>query len=77
MRFVRFAIGSTIGYGVMEDDGKVRAITTTPFLPYDLTDEVFDMEQVRLLSPVLPSKVPAIGLNYRAHAEETGKPLPE
>jgi 2-keto-4-pentenoate hydratase/2-oxohepta-3-ene-1,7-dioic acid hydratase in catechol pathway len=77
MRFVRFAIGSTIGYGVMEEDGKVRAITTTPFLPYDLTDEVFDTDDIRLLSPVLPSKVPAIGLNYKAHAEETGKPLPD
>ena len=30
-----------------------------------------------MLSPVLPSKVCAIGLNYRAHAEEQGKPLPD
>jgi 2-keto-4-pentenoate hydratase/2-oxohepta-3-ene-1,7-dioic acid hydratase in catechol pathway len=77
MRFSRFAIGSTIGYGVIEDDGKIRAITTTPFLPWELTDESFDPSQVRLLAPVLPSKVPAIGLNYKAHAEETGKGLPE
>ena len=33
MRFARFAIGSTIGYGTVEDDGRLRAITTTPFLP--------------------------------------------
>ncbi len=77
MRFVRFAIGSTIGYGVIEENDAIRAITTTPFLPWELTDETFDASQVRLLSPVLPSKVPAIGLNYKAHAEETGKPLPE
>jgi 2-keto-4-pentenoate hydratase/2-oxohepta-3-ene-1,7-dioic acid hydratase in catechol pathway len=75
MRFARFAIGSTIGYGVVEDDGRVRAITTTPFLPYDLTDEYFS--DVRLLAPVLPSKVVAIGLNYKAHAAERGKPLPQ
>jgi 2-keto-4-pentenoate hydratase/2-oxohepta-3-ene-1,7-dioic acid hydratase in catechol pathway len=77
MRFARFAIGSTIGYGTVEDDGRIRAITTTPFLPWDATDEYFDASQVRLLAPVLPSKIVAIGLNYRAHAEETGRPLPE
>jgi 2-keto-4-pentenoate hydratase/2-oxohepta-3-ene-1,7-dioic acid hydratase in catechol pathway len=77
MRFARFAIGSTIGYGTVEDDGRLRAITTTPFLPWASTDEVFEASQVRMLAPVLPSKVCAIGLNYRAHAEEQGKPLPE
>jgi 2-keto-4-pentenoate hydratase/2-oxohepta-3-ene-1,7-dioic acid hydratase in catechol pathway len=76
MRFARFAIGSTIGYGTVTDDGRLRAITTTPFLPWEPTDEVFDAAQVRMLAPVLPSKVCAIGLNYRAHAEEQGKPLP-
>ncbi len=77
MRFTRFAIGSTIGYGTVEDDGRVRAITTTPFLPWEPTDEYFTPQQMRLLSPVLPSKIVAIGLNYRAHAEETGRGLPE
>jgi 2-keto-4-pentenoate hydratase/2-oxohepta-3-ene-1,7-dioic acid hydratase in catechol pathway len=78
MRFARFAIGSTIGYGVVDDDdGSFQAITTTPFLPWELTDERFDPSQVRLLAPVLPSKIVAIGLNYRAHAEETGAKLPD
>jgi 2-keto-4-pentenoate hydratase/2-oxohepta-3-ene-1,7-dioic acid hydratase in catechol pathway len=76
VRFARFAIGSTIGYGTVSDDGRLRAITTTPFLPWEQTDEYFDAGQVRLLAPVLPSKVVAIGLNYRAHAQEQGKPLP-
>ena len=30
----------------------------------------------RLLAPVQPSKIVAIGLNYRDHAAEQGKPLP-
>jgi len=77
MRFVRFAIGSTIGYGLAEDDGSIGAITSTPFLPWQPTNERFEREQVRVLAPVLPSKVVAVGLNYRAHAEETGMPLPE
>ena len=77
MRFARFAIGSTIGYGVVEDDESLRAITTTPFLPWELTDERFAPPQARVLAPVLPSKVIAVGLNYRSHAEETGAKLPE
>jgi 2-keto-4-pentenoate hydratase/2-oxohepta-3-ene-1,7-dioic acid hydratase in catechol pathway len=31
---------------------------------------------VRVLAPVLPGKIVAIGLNYKDHAAEQGKPLP-
>jgi 2-keto-4-pentenoate hydratase/2-oxohepta-3-ene-1,7-dioic acid hydratase in catechol pathway len=31
---------------------------------------------VRLLPPVMPSKIVCVGLNYKDHAAETGKPLP-
>jgi 2-keto-4-pentenoate hydratase/2-oxohepta-3-ene-1,7-dioic acid hydratase in catechol pathway len=33
-------------------------------------------DEARLLAPVLPSKIVAIGLNYKDHAAERGKPLP-
>ncbi len=36
-----------------------------------------NLASVRLLAPVLPSKIVAIGLNYKAHAAEFGKALPE
>ena len=32
---------------------------------------------VRLLAPVVPGKIVAIGLNYKDHAAEQGKPLPK
>ena len=36
-----------------------------------------DLTRARLLAPiVLPSKIVCVGLNYRDHAEEQGKPLP-
>ena len=31
---------------------------------------------VRVLAPVAPSKIVCVGLNYKDHAAETGKPLP-
>lgn len=34
------------------------------------------LERVRVLAPVLPSKVVGVGSNYRAHAAEMGKPVP-
>lgn len=36
-----------------------------------------DTEAPRLLAPVLPSKIVAVGLNYRDHAAEMDKPLPD
>ncbi|RAL20763.1 2-hydroxyhepta-2,4-diene-1,7-dioate isomerase [Lujinxingia litoralis] len=33
-------------------------------------------DRAQLLAPACPSKVICVGLNYRAHAEEMGKPLP-
>jgi 2-keto-4-pentenoate hydratase/2-oxohepta-3-ene-1,7-dioic acid hydratase in catechol pathway len=32
---------------------------------------------VRTLTPVVPSKIVAVGLNYADHARDTGKPLPQ
>jgi 2-keto-4-pentenoate hydratase/2-oxohepta-3-ene-1,7-dioic acid hydratase in catechol pathway len=37
----------------------------------------YNAEQVRLLHPVVPGKILAIGLNYRSHAEEVGARIPE
>ena len=34
------------------------------------------LNQVRLLAPCRPSKVVAVGLNYKAHAKEVKKELP-
>jgi 2-keto-4-pentenoate hydratase/2-oxohepta-3-ene-1,7-dioic acid hydratase in catechol pathway len=37
----------------------------------------YDANQVEILHPVVPGKILAIGLNYRAHAEEAGVRIPE
>ena len=35
-----------------------------------------DSSGQRLLAPVMPGKIVAVALNYKAHAAEQGKPLP-
>lgn len=42
-----------------------------------ITDITVPLNKVRLLAPFTPSKILGIGLNYRAHAVEQGKPIPE
>ena len=45
--------------------------------PIEFTGERFALADVRLLAPMLPSKVVAIGRNYAAHAAELGNDVPE
>lgn len=71
MRLVRFRYGESIANGVV--DGEViRVLQGTFFSNPVPSGEEVPLADVRLLAPVLPSKVVGIGLNYRAHAAEFG-----
>ena len=60
---------------VVARDGDARLLEGDAFGRYELGAEVA-LETSALLPPVRPSKVVAIGLNYRDHAAEMNKPLP-
>jgi len=55
----------------------VAAIDGHPFGPITFTGDRWALPDVRLLSPFLPSKVVALGRNYREHAQEMGAEAPE
>ncbi len=76
MKLCRFSFKDKAAYGVIED-GAVFEINGSPFSGVVKKGEGIRLEDVRLLAPVEPSKIVAIGLNYKAHAAEFGKPLPE
>jgi 2-keto-4-pentenoate hydratase/2-oxohepta-3-ene-1,7-dioic acid hydratase in catechol pathway len=59
----------------IERDGVWRLVTGDVFGRYEL-GATFDPSGARLLAPVTPSKIVAIGLNYKDHAAEQHKPLP-
>ena len=44
--------------------------------PIEFTGDRFAIGDVRLLAPILPSKVIAVGRNYAAHAAELGNDVP-
>ena len=80
MRIARFTTGEGASFGVVDGDpsgadgtaATVRAIDGHPFAPFQVVGEPLPLSAVRLLAPVLPSKVVAIGRNYADHAAEMG-----
>jgi 2-keto-4-pentenoate hydratase/2-oxohepta-3-ene-1,7-dioic acid hydratase in catechol pathway len=76
MKIVRYQDGSVIKWGVMEEN-MIREMEGDPFGHFHLVSRTKKIEEVRLLSPCLPSKIVALGLNYRDHVEEMKMKLPE
>jgi 2-keto-4-pentenoate hydratase/2-oxohepta-3-ene-1,7-dioic acid hydratase in catechol pathway len=61
---------------VIDEGGCWRLLEGDLFGRYEAGDNIVPDGQ-RLLAPVTPSKIVAIGLNYKDHAAEQGKPLPK
>jgi 2-keto-4-pentenoate hydratase/2-oxohepta-3-ene-1,7-dioic acid hydratase in catechol pathway len=76
VRIARFSYGEGVAFGVVEGE-HVIPIVGHPFAPIERTDVALNLADVRLIAPVLPSKVVAIGKNYASHAEEMGGEVPE
>ena len=70
MRIVRFASPSGMSFGVLDGDGQVAQIEGHPFGTISFTGQRFAQADVRLLSPILPSKVVCVGKNYADHVKE-------
>ncbi|MDT7572288.1 MAG: hypothetical protein QOE05_2462 [Actinomycetota bacterium] len=84
MRIARFSHAGDVSFGVVEGPGEdpadlvVGVASGHPFAPLQLTGESLPLSSVKLLAPVLPSKVVCIGKNYADHvAEMVGAAPPE
>lgn len=85
MRIARFVAETDPMFGIVEleeDQGQfprtVAAIDADPLAgPVNYTGQRFDLDDVRLVAPVIPrSKVIGVGRNYAAHAAELGNDVP-
>lgn len=83
MRICRFESANVTRYGLIENTSGQDVIRRTlDHLPSDESD--FDqasqveipLSSVRLLAPVIPSKIVCIGRNYREHAKELNHAIP-
>ncbi|MDS1271998.1 fumarylacetoacetate hydrolase family protein [Lipingzhangella sp. LS1_29] len=75
MRIARFSVDDEVSFGLIDtdEDGQLfmARISGHPLLgDIQLSGERAPVADVRLLSPVLPSKVVCIGKNYAEHVEE-------
>ncbi len=88
MRLARIAHPSGVAFVVIEgasggtgsaDDSDLVAkeILDHPFGTPEFTGREWPLGQTRLLAPILPSKVVAVGRNYADHAAELGNAVPD
>ena len=71
MRIIRVAYNGMSFYAKLEDR-QIICLDRSKGL-----DKPLPLDQVTLLPLAVPTKVVCLGMNYRAHAEELGKPVPE
>lgn len=78
MRIARYESGGHVRHGTVDpESGEILEIAAAdPFGRIEATGVVRRLEAVRLLAPVVPGKIVAVGLNYRDHAREMGKEIP-
>jgi 2-keto-4-pentenoate hydratase/2-oxohepta-3-ene-1,7-dioic acid hydratase in catechol pathway len=75
MRLGRIASPDGVAFVTIEgqpDEQIAREIAEHPFGTPDFTGRQWPLADVRLLAPILASKVVCIGKNYAAHVEEMG-----
>ena len=86
MLICRFAVGEDIWFGAVDglddddqvtDESIVAPIEGHPFVDIRPEGSVMKLADVRLLAPVIPSKIVCVGKNYREHAAEMDSEAPD
>jgi len=71
MKIARVKYEDEIFYGEVIEDS-LKRYEGSPLVVWEDTEETYQLSEVQVLSPVLPSKVVAVAKNYRKHAQELG-----
>lgn len=74
---VAFAVVEGVDdHGVPAADATVEILKSHPFGELETTGQSIPLTDVRLLPPMIPSKIVCIGKNYADHAKEMGGEVP-
>ncbi|PRX48297.1 2-keto-4-pentenoate hydratase/2-oxohepta-3-ene-1,7-dioic acid hydratase in catechol pathway [Prauserella shujinwangii] len=79
MRLARIAHPDGVAFASIDGEGdtaEVLEIAEHPFGQPNYTGRRWPLADVRLLAPILPTKVIAVGRNYASHAAEFGNEVP-
>lgn len=76
MKIYRYKHKDKTAYGVLKEE-QLYPVVGSIYRKLELKKKGVPISDVFLLPPVKPSKIVAIGRNYKSHAAEMGKPLPK
>ncbi len=76
MKIVRFSVGARVRYGILNDD-TIHLINGDELREVDSQARCYKLRAVTLLAPCQPSKIVALGINYKSHAKEFKHELPQ
>jgi 2-keto-4-pentenoate hydratase/2-oxohepta-3-ene-1,7-dioic acid hydratase in catechol pathway len=77
MKFYRVATPEGPAWAREDVAGRLRLLKGDPFTGTQDREQSLALDAAQLLAPVAPSKIVAIGLNYKDHAAERGAPVPK
>ncbi|MBO4305782.1 MAG: fumarylacetoacetate hydrolase family protein [Clostridia bacterium] len=76
MKIIRAKADSEVFYAIL-DGFTVKRLSHAPYDGIEEDGRTYRLEEVTLLPPAEPTKIVAVGKNYRAHADEMGEGQPE
>jgi 2-keto-4-pentenoate hydratase/2-oxohepta-3-ene-1,7-dioic acid hydratase in catechol pathway len=76
MRIFRFKHKDKMDYGVLEEE-KLYPLEGSVFRRFKIRRRGIPISEVMLLPPVKPTKIVAVGANYKDHVREMGRVLPD
>jgi 2-keto-4-pentenoate hydratase/2-oxohepta-3-ene-1,7-dioic acid hydratase in catechol pathway len=76
MKFVRFEYGGDVAHGLVED-GEIAELVGSILDDYRETGRRLPLAAVKLLAPIIPTKIVCIGQNYLEHIAEIGSTPPD
>ncbi len=77
MKFIRFSSENNSKSGILKNESDVVEVRGDMYGEYEETNNIYKLDEIKILPPSSPSKIICVGLNYRDHAEEMNRQLPE
>ena len=77
MKFIRFSSENNSKSGILKNESDVVEVRGDMYGEYEETNNIYKLDEIKILPPSSPSKIVCVGLNYRDHAEEMNRQLPE
>jgi 2-keto-4-pentenoate hydratase/2-oxohepta-3-ene-1,7-dioic acid hydratase in catechol pathway len=74
--YVRYMAAGITSYGILED-GIIRELHGDLFTSAEPTGKTLNLSDVKLLAPCQPTKVIAVGRNYKSHIADRGLDIPK